>query len=482
MLEKSIYLLLTLPAFYYFSTVLQWYSYKLKRVIFHFSKPIWHVWFFLLPLCIVGVAGIFDKPIWAGLYLIFFIFYFLAWLRKLDKKLVFTARVKRFWALFAALFIPPFALFHADYQIATALVAIFGAYYISNEIETKVIAKGFETKALAKLGSIRPITIAVTASYGKTSIKNFAAHIISKRLRTYATPASVNTTMGIIKDINESLPEDTEVYIVEAGARAEGDIAEITSLVEPRYAVIGKIGEAHIEYFKTIDKIQATKAEILSSKNLQKAFVFENATARGENIVVFGYEEGVKIKNANSSLQNGLSFELEIDGDTHAFNAPNLLGNFNAANICAAVLLAKELGMDMESVKRAVESLPSVAHRLQKIVAGEKIILDDSFNGNIDGIKEGIELCRAYAHQKVIVTCGLVESRDELNIELAKLIDEVFDVAIITGELNKKLFDENLSKCEKLFLSDKNELENMLKEKTAPNSIVYFANDAPGYI
>ncbi len=482
MLEKSIYLTLTIMVFYYFSTTLQWYSYKLKRVVFHFSKPIWHIWFFVLPLLVVGVAGVFGKPIWAGMYLVVFGFYFAAWRKKLDKKLIFTDRVKRLWGIFAALLVPLFVLLHADYQLASALISIFGAYYLSAEVESKIIAKGFEAKAKAKLDKVSPIVIAITASYGKTSIKNFAAHIISKKFRTYATPASVNTTMGIIKDINESLPDDTEVYVVEAGARAEGDIAEIVNLVEPQYSIMGKIGEAHIEYFKTIEKIQATKAEILGSKKLQKAFVFENATARGDNITVFGYEEGLKISSVSSSLKDGLSFELELDGQRQVFNAPNLLGGFNCANITAAILVAKELGMEVESIKRAVESIPSVAHRLQKILAKEKIILDDSFNGNIDGIKEGIELCRTHKNQKVIVTCGLVESRDELNIELAKLIDDVFDVAIITGELNKKLFDENLSKCEKIFLSDKNELENLLKEKTAPNSIVYFANDAPGYI
>lgn len=46
---------------------------------------------------------------------------------------------------------------------------------------------------------------------------------------------------------------------------------------------------------------------------------------------------------------------------------------------------------------------------------------------------------------------------------------------------NKELFDANLQKCEKLFLTDKNELE-AIKRETEPDSIVYFANDAPGYI
>jgi UDP-N-acetylmuramoyl-tripeptide--D-alanyl-D-alanine ligase len=477
---RLLFLTQALLVFYYFSSVLQWQSYKLKRVIFNFSKPRWHIVFFGLPIVMIGVVDIFDRPIWEVLFLFVYIIYFTKWLAKLDKKLVFTARVKRLWAIFGVLILLSAFGLPQMFQAAYLLISVAVAYLISAEIEKK-IALSFENKALKKLRDISPIVVGITASFGKTSIKNFAAHILAKKHRVYATPASVNTKIGIIKDINEHLPQDAEVYIVEAGARQKGDIAEIVSLVRPQYAVIGKIGEAHIEYFKTIENIQSTKAEMLSSDTLKEAFVFENSGQNGEKLTVFGYENGVQIKNAVSTL-GGVSFELFLDEQMHKFEAPNILGAFNAINITAAVLLAKALGMDTESIKRAVESLPSVAHRLQKITAGEKIIIDDSFNGNVDGIKEGIELCRTHPNQKVIVTCGLVESRDELNIELARLIDEVFDVVIVTGELNKKLFDDNIQKCEKIFLRDKKELENILKEKTAPNSIVYFANDAPGYI
>lgn len=480
MLGKLLFIIQALLVFYYFSSVLQWQSYKIKRVLFNFSKPRWHFIFFATPIIVIAATDIFDKPIWEALFLFVYAFYFTKWLKGIDKKLVFTARVKRLWAIFAILIIAQTALLPQVMQALYLLISTAAAYFISIEIEKK-IALSFENKALQKLSEISPIVVAITASFGKTSIKNFAAHILSKKYRLYATPASVNTKIGIIKDINEHLPQDAEIYIVEAGARQKGDITEIVSLVRPKYAVIGKIGEAHIEYFKSIENIQSTKAEILGSDELKEAFVFENSGQSGEKLTVFGYTDGITINNAASTL-NGVSFELSLDGQTHKFEAPNILGAFNAINITAAVLLARALGMDIESIKRAVETLPSVAHRLQKIVAGEKIILDDSFNGNVDGIKEGIELCRTHPNQKVIVTCGLVESRDELSIELAHLIDEVFDVAIITGELNKKLFDTNIQKCEKIFLSDKKELENILKEKTEANSIVYFANDAPGYI
>ncbi len=480
MLGKLLFLIQGVLVFYYFASVLQWHSYKIKRVIFNFSKPRWHLTFFAMPIVVIAATDILDKPIWEGMFLFVYAFLFSKWLKGIDKKLVFTARVKRLWAIFAFILIPMTIALPQFLQAVYLIVAIAGAYYLSAEIEKKLAAK-YEADATKKLNDISPTVIAITASFGKTSIKNFLAHILSKRFRVYATPASVNTKIGIIKDINNDLPQDTEIYIVEAGARQSGDIEEIASFVQPHYAIIGKIGEAHIEYFKTIENIQNTKAEILKSPLLKKAFAFENSGANGENITVFGFESGVLIKNAASTLE-GVSFELELNGETHKFEAQNILGAFNAINIAAAVLAAFELGMDIEGIQRAVNTLPSVAHRLQKIVAGQKIILDDSFNGNFDGIKEGIALCRTHPNQKVIVTCGLVESRDELNIELAKLIDETFDIAIVTGELNRKLFDEHLNKCEKIFLTDKKELENTLKEKTAPDSIVYFANDAPGYI
>lgn len=466
--------------FYYFALTLQWYSYKIKRVIFNFSKPLWHIWFLALPLLAKATCDYSGYGYAFSFFAAAYFVYFALWFKKLDKKLVFTQRIKRFVMGFSILFVFLFAFTKGGYPVSTFLLSAILSYLISLRVERKV-AQEFENRAKERLLGINPIVIAVTASFGKTSIKNFLAHILSSSYKVYPTPASVNTKIGIIKDINEKLPEDTQIYIVEAGARAKGDIAEIADLVSPHYSVIGKIGEAHIEYFKTLDNIRATKSEILNSGRLKKAFAYENVKASGENIVVFGYEDGVRIFNPTSTL-GGVSFELEVAKERYEFVAPNILGAFNAINITAAVLVALEIGMEIKTIQEAVKTIPSVAHRLQKIVAGGKIILDDSFNGNFDGIKEGIALCKTHNGQKTIVTCGLVESRDELNIELAKLIDDTFDLVIITGELNRKLFEANIKRCEAIFLKDKNELQNVLAEQTAAGSIVYFANDAPGYI
>ncbi len=53
--------------------------------------------------------------------------------------------------------------------------------------------------------------------------------------------------------------------------------------------------------------------------------------------------------------------------------------------------------------------MKSVEHRLERIEAGGKIIIDDSFNGNLKGMKESYELVNSYSGKKVLLTPGIVE-------------------------------------------------------------------------
>ncbi len=82
---------------YYFMSAMQWYSYKIERVVFHFNRYDWHLYFFIVPIFVYYLSGL------------YFVFYFyilliptlVLWYRKLDKKLVFTARIKRFFGFLA---------------------------------------------------------------------------------------------------------------------------------------------------------------------------------------------------------------------------------------------------------------------------------------------------------------------------------------------------------------------------------------------
>lgn len=460
---------------WYLITNLQWYDYKLERVIFKHHKPHWHILYFIIPFIAYYTTGKF--------FVIFFIFAFLPgiiiWYKKLDKKLVLTWRVKRFLILLVFL-----TLFQDVLCTLKEGCATYGVFmplalaYIGSYIIEKFLFAMYKKEAKKKLHSLKDMQIiCITGSYGKTSIKNFTAQILSKKFKVYATPRSVNTLGGIIADVNNNLSEDTQIYVCEAGARQSGDIYDITTFLEPQTVVVGRVGEAHIEYFKSLKNIIATKLEIIKSPRLEKAFIHISVTNEPHEKVTFFGDE---IKNVEAGLE-GTDFDIELEDETLHLHT-DILGAFQTMNIAVAVRIAKNFGMSNEEIIDAVKDLEPVEHRLQLIKAGGKTILDDGYNGNIDGMLEGIRLCSLHEGQKVIVTPGLVESRDELNITLIEAINKVFDTVIVTGALNAQLFDKHLDVKNKIILKDKSVMVDVLAKQTKAGDVILFANDAPNFI
>ena len=457
---------------YYFMTNMQWYSYKLDRVLFHHTKTWWHLVYFLIPLFLYfTVSRETDFSIVVTLAYIAMLY---MWRKEQDKPLVFTGRVKRFFAalMFFTLFLVMMK-YIIKFEILVVIMPLLLAYATSAMMEA-MLFKGFQMKAEKKLESMpNMVVIGVTASYGKTSIKNYIAHILSAKYKVYATPRSVNTFGGVLKDINDDLPADTEVYVVEMGARGAGDIAEIAKFVNPHLVVVGKIGPAHIEYFGSLENIRNTKMEILSSERLKEAWVHESARLNPINHV---HTFGKEISGVKATL-DGLDFEM----DNELYHA-NILGAFNAMNLGLAIKVAKALDMDEESIKKQLNSLEPTPHRLQRMDAGGKVIIDDSFNGNIDGMMEGFNLASTYAGRKVLITPGLVEVDDEFNVQVAKRADEVFDVVVLTGDLNYRIFQENVDESKLVKLESKDKMQEMLVEQTQAGDLILFANDAPSFI
>jgi UDP-N-acetylmuramoyl-tripeptide--D-alanyl-D-alanine ligase len=178
---------------------------------------------------------------------------------------------------------------------------------------------------------------------------------------------------------------------------------------------------------------------------------------------------------------DGLVFDLKIDNKIYTFKS-NLLGDFNAINLALAILMANELGMSIEKIESKLLKLESTPHRLQKIESNGKLIIDDSFNGNLEGMSSSYDLVSTYDFRKVIVTPGIVESTKEDNKLLALKIDKIFDIVIITGSLNADILDTNIQKAKKILLKDKSKLQDTLAQYTKKGDLILFSNDAPSFI
>lgn len=475
-LEVTTNILLVMVLGWYLITNLQWYNYKIERVILKHHKVRWHITYFITPIVLYYLL---DSLYYAIYFYALYMTTFILWNKKLDKALVMTGRVKRFLAIlmFVTLAVNALCLASENCDVVGIIVPLVVAYAVSFALE-KIFFISYKNQAKKRLETIPNLKIiAITASFGKTSIKNYLYQVLNKKYRCYMTPRSVNTIAGLVLDVNRDLPKEAQVYIAEAGARAKGDIEEITHFLSPQYAIIGSVGEQHIEYFKTLDNIIHTKMEILQSPRLKKGFVHTS-------VPILDYDTITKFPdNLNITMSNldGIWFDVEIHGQVEHFHAP-ILGSFNAINLTAVILCAVELGMSVEEIKIALHSIKPVDHRLKKMEAGGKIILDDSFNGNLEGMLEAVKIASTHHGRKVIVTPGIVESTQEANIQLAQEIDQVFDLVMVTGSLNYETFKGTITKANMIYLEDKSKMEEALSIHTKSGDLILFANDAPNFI
>ena len=470
------HLILIMSLGWYLITNLQWYNYKLERVVLKHHKWQWHITYFVAPVLLFYII---PESYYAIYFYLLYMTSFVLWNRKLDRPLVLTSRVKRFLVVLLVVTFSMIALCLSSPTCTNILIFIplILAYGISMIME-KIFFISFKHKGKQRFQSIVGLkTVAITASFGKTSIKNYLHHVLKNKYKVYKTPRSVNTIAGIVLDVNKDLPLDTQIYIAEAGAREKGDIEEISMYLEPEICIIGSVGEQHIEYFKTLDNIIHTKMEILNSPNMKMGFVHESVPIK-EYPNITKYPNNLHIVKSNL---DGIWFDVEVGGKIEHFHAP-ILGNFNAINLTAVILVSHYLGMSIDEIKMSLGTLPQVEHRLQKIEAGGKIIIDDSYNGNLEGMLEAVNICSTHIGRKVIITPGLVESTDEANILLAKTINENFDFVILTGSLNTHLFSANIDKEKVYILKDKALLEATLATTTKAGDLILFANDAPNFI
>ena len=302
----------------------------------------------------------FGVVFYAYLYLVYLPM-LIIWAFRLDKRVVFTRRVWRFFGIigiFAIINEVIFIEFSATSLYYLWLMPfIFGAFIC--EIYEAILLRNFINLAKDKLAMMHNLKIImITASFGKTSIKNFLAQILEGQYNLHFTPRSVNTFKGVVADINNDLAFGTDVYIAEAGARMPGDIKEIATLLHPQIGIIGEIGNAHIEYFKSLDSIAKTKFELLESNRLQKVFVYEKNTIPNEvdsskQALIQTYPP--PLRNITTSLESTF-FEMQLDGEWVEFET-YILGRFNVDNIAVAVMVAHYLGMKVATIQKLVKKL-----------------------------------------------------------------------------------------------------------------------------
>ena len=86
--------------------------------------------------------------------------------------------------------------------------------------------------------------VGITGTNGKTTTKELVAAVLARKYNLVATQDNFNNHIGVPLTLFR-LDERTEMAVVEMGASAPGEIAELTKIVQPTCGLITTVGKAH---------------------------------------------------------------------------------------------------------------------------------------------------------------------------------------------------------------------------------------------
>jgi len=448
-------------------------EYRFRRFLAELKEPggfaiIINRGFAITALLLIGVIVFPLWPLFYSVTLLYFLeFLLLSWrlIAGQSKLPVFTVKSLLLFLLsfgipFLGLVYVPFGtprdrliyLLIAD--IAAPLIVTF--FVILLKPFTYLAKQYIVAQAKARRRAFRNLTaIGISGSVGKTSTKEFLAHILGTKFKVAKTREHQNTEIGAARALL-GMRRGTEVFVAEMGAYHKGDIKEISDVVKPAIGIITSLGYEHLALFGSLEATIETELElayILPSDgtlivNWDNEYIKKALQDKPPKPRVLTYSTHDKSADLYASdIKEGLetlSFTMHYKGKSEHLEV-QLLGKHNVSNILAAAMAGLHLGMKLKDIASAASTLESLAHTMKFYHGiGQMVIIDDSYNASMEAVKAGFAHAKRYKERtRVVIMPSLIELGDkaqDFHKEIGKAAGEIFDFAFITDKKYESAF------------------------------------------
>ncbi|MGH3649578.1 MAG: Mur ligase family protein [Acidimicrobiia bacterium] len=418
-------------------------------------------WGFLVPLAQVGPIGLSVKGVTSPL----------AW----------TDRLRRVATLTGVMLVTAYLI---GAVLDQPLIVLLPLLFLPSLIDLclwllapyeKRLGDQWVEKAATKLRAVGAEVVALTGSYGKTTTKNYVAHLLSGSKRVVASPASFNNRMGLARAVNENLTPGTEVFVAEMGTYGPGEIAELCEWIPPKVAAMVAIGPVHLERFGTIENVVRSKSEILDRAEVGVICV-DHPLLDG-----LALDRRQHMRIIEVSTGDG----IVVDG-ARVVDIPN--GVF-AANLAVALGICSALDVDLAGIVPRLESLPSAEHR-QSVTIGSAgfTIIDDTYNSNPAGARSALRALAGVVEggKTAVITPGMVELgpvQDVENREFAEAAASQVDHFVIVGRTNRRALQQGSARgsASVTVVDSRADAVAWARANLGPGDAVLYENDLPDH-
>ena len=298
--------------------------------------------------------------------------------------------------------------------------------------------------------------IGITGTNGKTTASYLLEELLKKarflpavigtinyRFKDKIIPAK-NTTPGPIELqslLAGMLKEGINYCIMEVSSHALDQ--ERTEGIDFHSAIFTNLTQDHLDYHKTLENYFQAKAKLFKDISPSSFVVINNDDRYGRRLKRLTCAEVITygIKNKADVVAGDIRFDIkhtefrlvsfkgEIDFKT------KLIGRHNVYNILATVAWALRGGIDLFTIKSAIEEFSLVPGRLERIDSDRRFSIFVDYAHTEDALRNIILTLRQLSHKRIIVVFGCGGERDKTKRpKMGRTVSELSDYAIITND------------------------------------------------
>ena len=293
--------------------------------------------------------------------------------------------------------------------------------------------------------------VGITGSVGKTSTKEMIAAVLEEKYNVLKTKGNFNNELGVPLTVFGLRP-DHEIAVLEMGISDFGEMHRLAKIARPDTCVITNIGLCHLEFLKSRDGILKAKTEIFDFLESDGHVILNGdddklitvRDVKGIKPLFFGVDnhQGVWADEIESKGLKGISCRIHAGEDSFKVLIP-IPGRHMVYNALAGTAVGLTYGMNMEEIKKGIESLQSLSGRFHIIETGNRTIVDDCYNANPVSMKASLDVLQDALGRRVAILGDMgelgkeeVEMHREVGVyAAARDIDKIICVGELAGDM-----------------------------------------------
>lgn len=284
--------------------------------------------------------------------------------------------------------------------------------------------------------------VGITGSSGKTTVKEMTAAVLAPRFRVHRTEGNLNSQVGLPLSVFDA-PEEADVWVLELGSNAPGEIGRLTGVAAPDDAVVTTVGPAHLEAFGDLEGVLEEKLDLVRGAREggtvvvgeRPAELVRGARAVRSDVRVAGLADDADVRPDAWSVEadhvtfrrRGVEFRVEAGGEHHLRDA------------LLALAVAEALGVEPEEAAGGLAGFRPLGLRGDLRRVGGLAVLADCYNANPESFEASVRWCvDAFPDRRRAAAVGTMLEMGERSAEAHRgvarlLVREAFDPVAATG-------------------------------------------------